>query len=229
MASALLIQNTRLMSIEATDTELRETALAKVRDLRDAGAAYKDQLAVMNGMRPAIGNIYYRCYQTADGFIAVAALVPSLQRKLLAVIGLEDWRVGKRPADIDYKDPEVQQYVKDLLSRAEALFRTRPSSEWLQALDAGGVPAGQVQFTEELLEDTQALENGYIVEFEHPLMGPVRAAGPMLQMSETPLSVQGPSPTLGQHNDDILRELGYAEDRIAALRERAVIGSPPTS
>src|SRR5581483_5546291 len=87
MASALAIQNTRLMSIEATDTERREAALAKVNELRQRGAPYKEQLETMAGVRPVIGNIYYRVFQTADGFLAVGCLSTPLRKKLLAATG----------------------------------------------------------------------------------------------------------------------------------------------
>ena len=46
----------------------------------------------------------------------------------------------------------------------------------------------------------------------------------MIQMSETPLAAQGPSPTLGQHTDEVLRELGYDDARIDALRAAGVLG-----
>ena len=75
-------------------------------------------------------------------------------------------------------------------------------------------------------KDPQVAENEFIAAFDHPLMGPVRQMGPMLQMSETPLRVQGPSPTLGEHTDEILRDLGYADEAIAALRDRGVLGTP---
>ena len=78
----------------------------------DATAAPKGgllSLDVINGVRPAMGNIYYRCYQTTDGFIAVAALVTTLHRKFLAVTGIEDWRGGIKPSDIDYTDPKILQ------------------------------------------------------------------------------------------------------------------------
>lgn len=224
MASALMIQNTRLMSIEAVDSEPRSTALDKINELRRQGSSYKEQLDVIAGVRPAFGNIYYRVYQTADGFIAVGALSTPLRVKLLKATGMQDWRVGKRPDEIDYTRPEVLDFCKALVAEGEALFRSKPTAEWLSILDEGGVPAGNLQFTEELLEDPQVLQNNYIAEMDHPLMGPIRMAGPMIQMSGTPLAPQGPSPTLGQHTDDILHTLGYTDAAIEALREKGALG-----
>jgi formyl-CoA transferase len=227
MASALAIQGTRFMSIEAVDAEQREAALAKINDLRTHGGTYRDQLDVILAVRPAIGNIYYRCYKTADGFIAVGCLSTPLRIKLLGAIGMTDWRIGKRPDEIDPADPNVQEYGKHLIAQAEAIFVQKTTEHWLRILDAAGVPSGPLRFTEELLEDEQVLENGYVVSVDHPLMGPVRMAGPMIQMSETPLEVHGPSPTLGQHTDEVLHELGYDAARIDDLRARGVVGAPP--
>ena len=55
-------------------------------------------------------------------------------------------------------------------------------------------------------------------------MGPIRMAGPMIQMTETPLAAQGSSPTLGQHTDAVLRDLGYTDAEIEALREKGALG-----
>jgi formyl-CoA transferase len=226
MGSALGIQNTRLMSIEATDTEQRETAMARINELRQKGSTYKEQLDVLTGVRPVIGNLYYRCYQTSDGFVAVGCLSTPLRKKLLGALEMEDWRVGKRPDEIDVTDPETQARAKALVDHAEALFRSKTTAEWLAVLDAAGVPAGPLRYTEELLDDPQVIENDFITSVDHPLMGPVRMAGPMVQMSGTPLASQGPSPTLGQHTDDVLRELGYDDARIASLRDAGVLGAP---
>jgi crotonobetainyl-CoA:carnitine CoA-transferase CaiB-like acyl-CoA transferase len=227
MASALMIQGTRLMSIEATDTEQREAALERVRDMRREGAPYKQMLAAVTGLRPVVGNVYYRCYRTADGFIAVGCLSTPLRVKFLEATGLSDWRIGLPPSQVDVTDPEVQRRGKELVAQAEALFTGKSSDEWLAILDRAGVPAGPVRFTEELLEDPQALANDYITTLDHPFVGPLRMAGPMIQMSDTPLVVQGPSPTLSEHTDDVLRELGYEASEISALREQGVLGSPP--
>jgi formyl-CoA transferase len=227
MSSALTIQGTRLMRIEATDGEQRDTAMARVTQMRQESAPYKKQLEVITNVHPVIGNIYYRCYRTVDGFIAVGCLSTPLRLKLLKAIGMDDWRIGMRPTDIDANDPEVQQRGKALVAEAEAIFAAKTTAEWARVLDDAGVPAGPVKFTEELLEDAQALENGFIASFDHPLLGPVRMAGPMIQMSATPLAVQGSSPTLSQHTDEVLRDLGYDSDRIAALHAAGVLGAEP--
>ncbi len=224
MASAIAIQNTRFMSIDAVDLEQRETALSHVAGLREQGAPYKEQIDAMHNLRPVVGNIYYRCYRTANGFIAVGCLSTPLRKKLLAATGMEDWRIGKPPSEVDPTDPKIKAFGDELVRQAEALFATKTTGEWLDTLDAAGVPAGPLRFTEELLDDPQVLENGFVTEVEHALMGPVRMHGPMLQMSETPLSVQGASPTLGQHTDEVLRELGYDDERISTLRAAGVLG-----
>ncbi|HYM14770.1 MAG TPA: CoA transferase, partial [Dehalococcoidia bacterium] len=218
MSSALSLQNTRFMSIEATDTDARHAAMRKVLELRARGGTYKEQLDTVHNVRPVIGNIYYRCYKTADGFIAVGCLSTPLRKKLLGAIGLDDWRIGKRPDEIDVTDPETQAWAKGLVAEAEAIFAGRTTGAWLAVLDDAGVPAGPLKFTEELLDDPQVLENDFVTSVDHPLMGSVRMVGPMIQMSETPLAAQGPSPTLGQHTDEVLRELGYDDARIDALR-----------
>ena len=227
MSSALAIQGTRFMSIDATDLERREEAIEKINELRLHGGSYQEQLDVILGVRPVVGNIYYRVYKTADGFMAVGCLSTPLRVKLLAAIHMQDWRIGLSPADVDVMDPTVQQRAQALVEQAEAIFAAKTTEEWLPILDAAGVPAGPLRFTEELLEDEQVVENNYVVSVDHPLMGPVRMAGPMIQMSETPLAVQGPSPTLGQHTAEVLRELGYDDARIADLQARGVLGTPP--
>jgi formyl-CoA transferase len=225
MGSALTVQGTRFMCIEATDAEQRHAAVEKLHEMRARGAPYKEQLAMIAGVRPVVGNIYYRCYRTRDGFVAVGCLSTPLRKKLLGAIGMEDWRIGKRPEDVDPSKPEVKAYGDELVKQAEAIFAAKTTDEWLAALDRAGVPCGPVRFTEELLEDEQVLENDFITSVDHPLLGPVRMPGPMIQMSETPLRPQGSSPTLGQHTDDVLRELGYDDARIAALREAGVLGA----
>ena len=96
-------------------------------------------------------------------------------------------------------------------------------SDWLEVLDAAGVPAGPVRFVEELLDDEQVTSNGLVVELEHSLAGTVTMVGPILKMSETPLRAQSASPALGEGTIDILHGLGYDDDDLSKLREKGAI------
>ena len=104
--------------------------------------------------------------------MAVGCLSTPLRKKLLGAIGMEDWRIGKRPDEIDVTDPATQACAKNLVEQAEASFASKPTDEWLRILDDAGVPAGPLKFTEELLEDPQVLENNFVTSVDHPLMGP---------------------------------------------------------
>jgi len=224
MSTALAIQLSRFMSIEAVDTDAREAALARIDELRHSGGTYREQLDVVGAIHPVVGNIYYRCYRTADGFLAVGCLSTSLRKRLLAATGLEDWRIGRRLEEIDPTLPHVREHGRTIVAQAEALFATKTNDEWLRILDRHGVPAGPLKFTEELFDDPQVLENGFVTTVEHSMMGTVRMSAPPIQMSETPLRAQASSPTLGQHTEDVLRELGYDDARVADLRDRGILG-----
>src|SRR5262249_24756113 len=119
--------------------------------------------------------------------------------------------------------PEAREIGRQLVEEVQAIFRTRTVAEWLSIFDAAGVPAGPVQFVDELFEDEHVHANGLLVEVDHAAAGPLQMVGPPIKMSGTPLQPQGASPTLGQHTEEILRSLGYVDARIAELRERGIV------
>jgi crotonobetainyl-CoA:carnitine CoA-transferase CaiB-like acyl-CoA transferase len=95
----------------------------------------------------------------------------------------------------------------------------KTTAEWIDDLDAAGVPAGPVNNVIDLLDDPQVLANDLVVDYEHPVAGTVSMVGPVIQMANTPPSVRRPPPTLGQHNGEILAEFGYSPEEIDKLRE----------
>jgi crotonobetainyl-CoA:carnitine CoA-transferase CaiB-like acyl-CoA transferase len=122
----------------------------------------------------------------------------------------------------DPDSPETAAFNERLLEQLQAMFRERTTEEWLEVLDAAGVPAGPVRFIEELLEDPQVVANGLVVELEHAQVGPVKMVGPLVKMSSNPLKATEASPTLGQHTAEILTSLGYDGGDIQRLRESGV-------
>ena len=83
-------------------------------------------------------------------------------------------------------------------------------------------PCGAVVGPAELHDDPQVKALGMLEESEHPAAGRLRQPRPAARFTETPARTGGPAPTLGQHTDEILREIGLG-DRVAALRDAGVV------
>ncbi len=220
LGTALGLQANRFLWIEATDTETRQSLLGGLTELRAQGKSYQEthEHHRAHTFTPLL-NIYYRTYQTRDSVIAVGCLSDPLRKKLLSVLGLHDIRFD------DGYDPgseEALAFAQALHGKAEAIFRQRSAAEWLRDLDAAGVPAGPVRFPEELVDDPQVLANGFQADLEHSLLGRMKMTGPMVQMTETPLEATASSPALGEHTDDLLRDLGYSADDVQGLRDAGV-------
>jgi len=168
-------------------------------------------------------NPTYRLYQAGDGqwfFLAVGN--QSFWVKLTKALGLE------RVAD----DPRFGSWLlrvqnnADLLPILEARFREKPRTEWLELLAAHDIPAAPVQPLLDFFEDPAVRHHDLVHEYEHPEVGRLRLVGQPIAFTETPTRDPGPPPTLGQHTDEVLCELGYTDAEIAALRARRVLGGP---
>src|SRR2546425_129378 len=168
-------------------------------------------------------NPTYRLYQAGDGqwfFLAVGN--QSFWVKLTKALGLE--RVADNPRFGSWL-LRIQNNA-DLLPILEARFREKPRTEWLELLAAPDIPAAPVQPLLDFFEDPAVRHHDLVHEYEHPEVGRLRLVGQPIAFTETPTRDPGPPPTLGQHTDEILRELGYPDAEIAALRARRVLGGP---
>lgn len=165
-------------------------------------------------------NAYYRVYATKDSLIALACLNPVLRRKAAEAIGVEDARHSRTiPRDSD----EGRRVAQEVTTAMTKRLAERTTAEWLDVLDSAGVPAGPINRVADMADDPQVLANELAVQLDHPVVESVTMVGPIVKMSETPPRARFASPTLGQHNDEILTELGYAEADIARLRTDGVL------
>jgi formyl-CoA transferase len=224
LGTALAMQTSQFTWLDAWDTDILPPMLEELKQARAELKSFEEQVAVHSRFRPgSAGNIYYRVFQTADGFIAVGALSMPLRIKVIAATGLKDPRF-REDGGFDMAPPGWDEAGPKLVEEAEALYRTKTTEEWGAILEKHGVPAGPLHFIEELFGHPLTEANGLEVKLEHPLLGSMRMVGPPFQMSDTPLAPQGPSPMLGQHTDEVLAEAGYSEAEIAKLRNAGVVG-----
>jgi crotonobetainyl-CoA:carnitine CoA-transferase CaiB-like acyl-CoA transferase len=102
----------------------------------------------------------------------------------------------------------------------EATLRTRPKADWLAALEAAKVPCGAINNLAEVFADPQVNQRAMVDTWNHPLRPNLKLVSSPMKLSETPVRTDMPPPMLGEHTDQVLREvLGYPAERIAALRD----------
>lgn len=159
-------------------------------------------------------------FQTADGYITVAANSDAEWRGLATTLGRPEW-IG----DPRFRTPADRIRNADVrLDLTAAILREKTSADWLTALDAAEVPCAPILTREELLADPQVAANELIVEGTHPLGGPMRQPRPAARFAETPAELRRYAPALGEHTDEVLAELGIPAAEIASLRAADVIG-----
>jgi crotonobetainyl-CoA:carnitine CoA-transferase CaiB-like acyl-CoA transferase len=111
-----------------------------------------------------------------------------------------------------------------LVPMLEAIMATRGKQAWLSALESAKVPCGPINDLAEVFADPHVRERQMVHEWEHPLAGAVRLVASPIKLSATPVRTDLAPPLLGQHTDDVLREvLGYDDERLGALRAAKVV------
>jgi len=112
----------------------------------------------------------------------------------------------------------------DLVPMLETIMKKRTKADWLAALEAAKVPCGAINNIGEVFADPQVNHRAMVTQWEHPLQPALRLVSSPMKLSETPVRTEYPPPLLGQHTEQVLRELlDCSDDRLTLLRNNKVI------
>jgi CoA:oxalate CoA-transferase len=114
----------------------------------------------------------------------------------------------------------------ELIALLDELFKTKPRAEWMKILreKGGGVVCTEVYSLTDLPGQPQIMDNEYIVEYDHPVLGKTNLIGFPVWFSKTPAGIASKAPAFGEHTEEILLELGgYTWEQIEALKTDEVI------
>ena len=164
-------------------------------------------------------NAPYQAFRAGDGYFTVGAANDNLFPRFCKILGLDHLVGDARFADVGLR----LKHRAELETLIEAVTVREPRAHWLARCEAAGVPAGPINSVPEALADAHVRARGMVQELTHPQAGRVNALGNPVKMSLTPPVMAAAAPTLGQHTDTILRELGYTDGDIAALRTQEVV------
>ena len=161
-------------------------------------------------------------YETASGYISVSVMSNAQWRGLCHAVGHPEWLEDER-----FKTPAGRdRHANERLQLTQQALLARSAEDWLKILEEAGVPCAPVLTRSEMVRHEQVQAAGIVVETEHRHAGQLRQARNAARFEGTAPEMRHGAPQLGEHTEEILRELGYDDERRRALVDDGVVSEP---
>ena len=162
----------------------------------------------------------YQAFQTGDGHIILAVGNDSQFLRFCELAGRPELAADER-----FQSNANRVRNRDaLVAQVKEIMVQKTSAEWLEALNARGIPCGPINNIEQVFSDPQVQHRGMQLELDHPAAGRVAGVANPIRLSQTPIEYQQAPPMLGQHTDEVLsRLLGLNAAAMAQLRNDGIV------
>jgi crotonobetainyl-CoA:carnitine CoA-transferase CaiB-like acyl-CoA transferase len=159
-------------------------------------------------------NAPYQAFRCADGYVTMGANTDRLFRRLCDVLEHPEWADAAEFAD---NGSRVRNAIR-LAALIEGVMSHQPRARWLATLEANDIPCGPINDYAQVFADPQIVARDMVRDTEHPVLGRLRTLGSPIKLSETPADPSRRGPLLGEHTEEVLREFGFSDSEITALR-----------
>ncbi|HEA71136.1 MAG TPA: CoA transferase [archaeon] len=161
----------------------------------------------------------YQAFKAKDFYFNIAVGNDQLWQKFCKTVGLEEIKDNEKFATNAKRVENREEIIRII----ENIFSSKDEQEWLKILTDAGIPCGPIYTLDKLFDDPQVLHRQMLQELNHPKAGKIKVTGLPIKFSLTPGEILTAPPTLGQHNKEILMNLGYDESEIEKMANDKII------
>ena len=215
--AAALLERERSGEGQWVQADLLNSGTAAI-DYQVARYLFRGEVAGPQGNEHA-SSMPMGCYKTRDGWLNLAASGNGIWRRFAKAVGREDWL--QRPEFAN--DPDRCANRAELNREVSRALGEKTNAEWIELLNAAGVPCGSINTLDQVFADPQVRHLGIAATIQHPVLGAIKVQNQPVKLSRTPASMARATPEFGEHTDEVLKEFGCSDAEIQALRSAKVI------